>query len=111
MYVFKALNLFLNKYVAEIQLPGNGIWLLSIHGFALVNNVKNLKNKGGQLHLTVRSLQLSIFAQALGTASPFKLPSQCKTCSLTPFLKLIWIRWQSELELSKSLWGLGTKKE
>jgi hypothetical protein len=28
--VFKALNLFLNKYVAEIQLPGNGIWLLSI---------------------------------------------------------------------------------
>jgi hypothetical protein len=28
--VFKALNLFLNKYAAEIQLPGNGIWLLSI---------------------------------------------------------------------------------
>ncbi len=28
--VFKALNLFLNKYVAEIQLPGNDIWLLSI---------------------------------------------------------------------------------
>ncbi len=28
--VFKALNLFLSKYVAEIQLPGNDIRLLSI---------------------------------------------------------------------------------
>ncbi len=28
--VFKALALFLNKYVAEIQLPGKGIWLLSM---------------------------------------------------------------------------------
>jgi hypothetical protein len=28
--VFKALNLFLNKYVAKIQLPGYDIWLLSI---------------------------------------------------------------------------------
>jgi hypothetical protein len=27
------------------------------------------------------SLQLKIFAQTLGMASPFKLPSQCKTCS------------------------------
>ncbi len=27
---FKALNLILNKYVAEIQLPGNAIRLLSI---------------------------------------------------------------------------------
>jgi hypothetical protein len=26
----QALNLFLNEYVAEIQLSGNGIWLLSI---------------------------------------------------------------------------------
>jgi hypothetical protein len=30
MHVFKALNLLLNKYVAEIQLLGNGILLLSI---------------------------------------------------------------------------------
>jgi hypothetical protein len=28
--LFKALHLFLNKYVAEIQLPGNGIQQLSI---------------------------------------------------------------------------------
>jgi hypothetical protein len=28
--VFRASNLFLSKYVAEIQLPGNGIRLLSI---------------------------------------------------------------------------------
>jgi hypothetical protein len=28
--VFKALNLFLNKYVAETQLPGNDLWLLSV---------------------------------------------------------------------------------
>jgi hypothetical protein len=28
--VYSALNLFLNEYVAEIQLSGNGIWLLSI---------------------------------------------------------------------------------
>ncbi len=28
------------------------------------------------------SLQLSIFAQTVGMASPFKLPSQCKYCSL-----------------------------
>ncbi len=27
--IFKALNLFLNKYVAEIELPRNGIWLLT----------------------------------------------------------------------------------
>ncbi len=30
IYVTKAFILFLNKYVPEIQLPGNGIWLLSI---------------------------------------------------------------------------------
>jgi hypothetical protein len=30
------------------------------------------------------SLQLRIFAQTLGMASPFKLPSQCKTCSPPP---------------------------
>ncbi len=41
------------------------------------------------------SLQLSIFAQTLGMASPFKLPSQCKTCSSSAFLKLIWSRRQS----------------
>ncbi len=41
------------------------------------------------------SFQLSIFAQTLGMASPFNLPSQWKTCSSTPFLKLIWARWQS----------------
>jgi hypothetical protein len=28
--VGEALNLFIKNYVAEIQLPGNGIWLLSI---------------------------------------------------------------------------------
>jgi hypothetical protein len=27
--VFKALNLFLNSYIAEIMLHGHGIWLLS----------------------------------------------------------------------------------
>ncbi len=36
------------------------------------------------------SLQLSIFAQTQVMASPFKLPSHCKSCSPTPFLKLIW---------------------
>ncbi len=40
------------------------------------------------------SLQLNIFAQTRGMESPFKLPSQCKTCSTAPFLKLIWARWQ-----------------
>jgi hypothetical protein len=49
--VFKALNLFLYKYVAEIQLHSNGIWLLSIpHG---------------------------IFAQTLSMTSSFNLP--CST--------------------------------
>jgi hypothetical protein len=43
------------------------------------------------------SLQLSIFAQTLGTASPFKLSSQSKTGSPAPFLKLIWARWQCRL--------------
>jgi hypothetical protein len=38
------------------------------------------------------SLQLSIFAQTLVMTSPFKLPSQCKTCSHAPFLKLTWER-------------------
>ncbi len=46
--VFKAWNLFLDKYIAEIQLTGNGIWLLNIprkfyieflHGLALVINI------------------------------------------------------------------------
>jgi hypothetical protein len=27
--IFKKLNLFLNKYWAEIQLPGNGIWRMA----------------------------------------------------------------------------------
>ncbi len=39
-------------------------------------------------------LELSIFAQTLGMASPFKLPSQCKTCSPAPFLNLTWAIWQ-----------------
>jgi hypothetical protein len=30
LIVFEVLNLILNKYVAEIQLPGNGIRSLSI---------------------------------------------------------------------------------
>jgi hypothetical protein len=80
--VFKALNLFFNKYVAEIQLPGNGIWLLTIHGLALVINVKKIKEQRGATAVD-SSLQLSIFAQILRMASPFKLPPQCKTCSLT----------------------------
>jgi hypothetical protein len=55
--VFKALNLFLNKYVAEIQLPGNGIWLLSIpqrfyteiwHGLALAINITTFKEQSRQ---------------------------------------------------------------
>ncbi len=29
--IFKALNLFWNKYVVGIQLPGNDLWLLSYH--------------------------------------------------------------------------------
>ncbi len=50
------------------------------------------------------SLQLSIFAQAVGMARPFKLPLQCKTCSFPPFFKLIWERWQSGR--CSSLWPL-----
>jgi hypothetical protein len=38
------------------------------------------------------SWKLNIFDQALAMASPFKLPSQCKTCS-PPLLK--GARWQS----------------
>ncbi len=30
-----------------------------------------------------------------GIAHAFKLPSQCKTCSLAPYLKLIWARRRS----------------
>jgi hypothetical protein len=41
------------------------------------------------------SLQLSIYAQTMGMASPLKLSSQCKTVSPPPFLKLIWAGWQS----------------
>ncbi len=50
--VFTALNLFLNKYIAEIQLPGNSISRLSIpqrfytefwYGLALVINITNCK--------------------------------------------------------------------
>jgi hypothetical protein len=40
-------------------------------------------------------LQLIIFAQTMGMASPSKLPSQYKEDSLAPFLKLIWARWLS----------------
>ncbi len=52
--IFKAMNLFLNKYVAYIQLPGNGIWLFSIpqrfytefwHGLALVVNITKCKEQ------------------------------------------------------------------
>ncbi len=43
------------------------------------------------------STQPSIFAQTVGMASLFKLPLQCKSCSLVPFHKLFWARWQSGL--------------
>jgi predicted cation transporter len=41
------------------------------------------------------SLYLLKFAQSLGMASPVKLPSQCETCSTTPYLKLICARCKS----------------
>jgi len=59
--VFKAFNLFWNKYVALIHLPGNGIRLLSIpqrlytefwHGLALVINITKCIKKR-ELQLTV----------------------------------------------------------
>jgi hypothetical protein len=50
------------------------------------------------------SLQLRIFAKTLGTASPFKLPSQCKTCSPAPLLKLIWARQQSRKKERKNIY-------
>jgi hypothetical protein len=53
--IFKALNLFLNKYVAKFQLSGNGIWLLSRHRgstqssdmayLAFVINITSCKDK------------------------------------------------------------------
>jgi hypothetical protein len=51
---FKALNLFLkNKYVAEIQLPGNGIWLICdlhitevLHRMLIWLGIGDYKHKG-----------------------------------------------------------------
>jgi hypothetical protein len=78
--VIEALTLICEKYLTEIQLPGNITQLLSIP-----------------------QSSTCIFAQtmAMGMASPFKLPSQYKTCSLALFLKLIWARWLSLLGLSR----------
>jgi hypothetical protein len=59
--VFKALNFFWNKYVTQIQLPDNDIWLLSTpqkfytefwHGLALVINITKCKEQR-QLQFTV----------------------------------------------------------
>jgi hypothetical protein len=84
------LNLFINKYLAEIKMPGNGIWQLSVPQkfYTEFWNVKNECSSSWQY-----TLQLSIFSQTLSMASPFKLSSQCKTCSPTP-LKLMWARRQ-----------------
>ncbi len=95
--VFKALNLFLKKYVTEIQLAGySSCHKGSTHCSTMARHwwltSQNVKNEGSSID---RSLQLSIFAQTLGTRSPIKLPSQCKTCFPAAFLKLIWARWQS----------------
>ncbi len=68
--VFKALNLFLYKLLQK------SICIAMAFGCSPYHS----------------SLQLSIFAQTLGMAGPFNLPSQCKTCSPTA---LIWARWQS----------------
>jgi hypothetical protein len=73
--VFKTLNLFLSKYVAEIQLPGNGIrhsaalyttefW----HGLALVVSITSRKVENAAAIDCI--LQLSISAQAVDIASP-----------------------------------------
>jgi hypothetical protein len=73
--VFRASNLFLSKYVAEIQLPGNGtrhsaalytteFW----HGLPLVISITSRKVENAAA--AESSMQLSISAQAL-----IKLPS------------------------------------
>jgi hypothetical protein len=43
------------------------------------------------------SLQLSISASAVGTASPFKLPSQQKTCCPVPLLQLYSVKRVDEV--------------
>ncbi len=98
--VFKALNLFLNKYEAMAMALGcspyhRGSTQSSGMAWHCWLTSQNVKNEGScSWHYSIYRLQLSIFAQTLGMASPIKLPSQCKTCSPS-FLKLIWARWQS----------------
>jgi hypothetical protein len=56
MYIFKDFNFFKNKYVAEIQLPGNGIRLLSIPQSSIMIGI-------GDFHHTMKSqiqLQLTV---------------------------------------------------
>jgi hypothetical protein len=45
--VFQTLNLFLNKYLAEIQLPGNGIWLMAALRTHRVRDIFLLEMKQG----------------------------------------------------------------
>jgi hypothetical protein len=89
---------YFKKYVAETQLPGNVIRLLSIRKsstkssdmachWRIPTHQMNYKSNAAAVY---SSSQLSISAQAVGNAIPIKLPSQCKTCSSTPFLKLSW---------------------
>ncbi len=85
--VIEVLNLVLEKYLAEIQLPGNTTQLFSIpqsspqsssmachwRDFHYVEWITNAA-------AVDCSWQPSIFAQTMGMASPFMFPSQCKTC-------------------------------
>jgi hypothetical protein len=61
--VFKALNLFLNKYLCSIN---SAAWQWHL----------------AALHTT------EVLHRVLDMASHFKLPSRCKTCSPSPFLEL-----------------------
>ncbi len=92
----------INKYVAEIQLHGNGIWLLSVlqrfytefwHGLALVINITPWKAQT-QLQLTVGCSWAFLLKPWMWQAL-LSFLTQCKTCCPAPLLKLIRKRWQS----------------
>jgi hypothetical protein len=92
--VFKALNLFLNKYEAEIPLQWqwhsaalytSELW----HGLALVISITTCKVQ--MLLQLAACLQLSISDQAVDIASPFKIPITVKHAAPS-LLQLIWAR-------------------
>ncbi len=67
---------------AEIQLTPRR------YNHAISCKIKHPKMQRKKAAEVGNSLQRNIFAQTLGIASPFNLPSQCKTCSPAPFSSL-----------------------